>query len=98
MCMFVMIRWALLVVEMPLIWVVLNSLFLVPGPYNGSRSVIIVGAAVLAGIVAWASGRMFRAEKEAVKSAKLVHTPPIVICTFVLVVAAGVIGLIALAR
>ena len=50
-------KWLLFAVELFLLWVLCNTLFLVPGPYYGERGVIIIAAALLATVVGWGSGR-----------------------------------------
>jgi hypothetical protein len=83
-------KWLLFAVEIFLLWVLCNTLFLVPGPYKGERGVIIIVAALLAAVVAWGSGRMFVPENAPSSLPKSLSTPPAVICIFVLAVAAVV--------
>ena len=81
-------KWLSFGVEIFLLWVLCNTLFLVPGPYRGERGIIIVVSAVLAALVSWASGRLFqRASTRGVPSpSSLFSSPPVVICIFVLAV------------
>jgi hypothetical protein len=46
-------KWLLFAVEIFLLWVLCNTLFLVPGPYKGERGVIIIVTALPAAVVAW---------------------------------------------
>jgi len=82
------LRWVLFVIEIFCLWVLCNTLFLVPGPYRGERGIIIVVAALLAATIAWCSGKMFNASKTPSPTSKTISTPPMAICIFVLVVAA----------
>jgi len=59
---FRVIKWLMVAVDVCLFFVLLNALFLVPGPYLGERGVIIVMAATLSGIVSWICARMFGAD------------------------------------
>jgi hypothetical protein len=91
-------KWLLFAVEIFLLWVLCNTLFLVPGPYKGERGVIIIVAALLAGIVAWGSGKMFGSQNATPSTGKTLTTPPAVICIFVLVIAAVVMVVAILAN
>jgi len=84
------LKWLLFMVEIFLLWVLCNTLFLVPGPYKGERGVIIIVAALLAAVAAWGSGRMFGSETAPFSLRKTLSTPPVVICIFVLTVASVV--------
>ena len=92
-------KWLLFGVEIFLLWVLCNTLFLVPGPYRGERGIIIVVAAMLAALVSWTSGRLFqRASTDGAPSlSKTFSSPPVVICTFVLAVATVVMTVALLA-
>jgi hypothetical protein len=81
---------AAVAVEIFLLWVLCNTLFLVPGPYKGERGVIIIVTALLAAVVAWGSGRMFGPKNTPSSLGKTLSTPPAVICIFVLAVTAVV--------
>jgi hypothetical protein len=83
-------KWLLFAVEIFLLWVLCNTLFLVPGPYKGERGVIIIVTALLAAVVAWGSGRMFGLKNTPSSLGKTLSTPPAVICIFVLAVTAVV--------
>jgi hypothetical protein len=87
-------KWLLFGVEIFLLWVLCNTLFLVPGPYRGERGVIIAVATVLAALVAWTSGRLFqRPSTDGSRSlGKTFSSPPMVICIFVLAVASVVMA------
>lgn len=92
-------KWLLFAVELFLLWVLCNTLFLVPGPYRGDRGIIIAVSAVLAALVSWASGRLFQRTSTAVAASlrKTFSSPPVVICIFVLVVATVVMTVAILA-
>ena len=92
-------KWILFGVEIFLLWVLCNTLFLVPGPHRGDRGIIIVVSAVLAALVSWASGRLFqRTSTDGAPSlSKTFSSPPVVICIFVLVVATVVMTVALLA-
>lgn len=91
-------KWLLFALELFLLWVLCNTLFLVPGPYRGGRGIIIVSSAVLASLVSWGSGRLFqRASAEVASVGKTFSSPPVVICIFVLVVATVVMTVAILA-
>ncbi len=92
-------KWVLFGVELFLLWVLCNTLFLVPGPYRGDRGIIIVVAAVLAALVSWTSGRLFqRTSTDGVPPlSKTFSSPPVVICIFALAVAAVVMTVTILA-
>jgi hypothetical protein len=85
-------KWILFGVELFLLWVLCNTLFLVPGPYRGDRGVIIVVSALLAALVSWTSGRLFQRTSAGSTPAlgKTFSSPPVVICIFVLAVATAV--------
>jgi hypothetical protein len=80
-------KWLLFGVEIFLLWVLCNTLFLVPGPYRGDRGIIIAVSAVLAALVSWTSGRLFQRTDGAPSLSKTFSSPPVVICIFVLAVA-----------
>jgi hypothetical protein len=91
-------KWILFGVEIFLLWVLCNTLFLVPGPYRGDRGIIIVVSAVLAALVSWSSGRLFqRTSTDGAPLSKTFSSPPVVICIFVLVVATVVMTVAILA-
>jgi len=92
-------KWLLFGVELFLLWVLCNTLFLVPGPYRGDRGIIIVVSAVLAALVSWTSGRLFqRTSTDGAPSlGKTFSSPPVVICIFVLAVATVVMSMAILA-
>jgi MFS superfamily sulfate permease-like transporter len=87
-------KWLLFAVEIFLLWVLCNTLFLVPGPYRGDRGIIIAVSTVLAAVVAWTSGRLFqRPSPDGSRSlGKTFSSPPVVICIFVLAVASIVMA------
>ncbi len=93
------LKWLLFAVELFILWVLCNTLFLVPGPLVGARGLIILVAAPLAAGVAWASGRMFQIlpSDEPVRISSILSSPPVVICIFVLSVAtlATTVGILA---
>ena len=93
------VKWLSFGVEIFLLWVLCNTLFLVPGPYRGERGIIIVVAAVLAALFSWASGRLFQriSTGGAPSLSKTFSSPPVVICIFVLVVATVVMTVALLA-
>jgi hypothetical protein len=93
------VKWLLFGVELFLLWVLCNTLFLVPGPYRGERGVIIAASAVLAALAAWTSGRLFqRSSTDGSPSlGKTFSSPPVVICIFVLAVASIVMTVAILA-
>jgi hypothetical protein len=92
-------KWLLFGVEIFLLWVLCNTLFLVPGPYIGDRGAIIVVSAVLATLVAWTSGRLFQrtSADRAPSLSKTFSSPPVAICIFVLAVATVVMTVAILA-
>jgi hypothetical protein len=82
-------KWLSFGVELFLLWVLCNTLFLVPGPYRGVRGIMIAVSALLAALVSWTSGRLFQRTSTdgATSLSKTVSSPPVVICIFVLSVA-----------
>jgi len=92
-------KWLSFGVELFLLWVLCNTLFLVPGSYRGERGIIIVVSAVLAALVSWMSGRLFQRTStgDSPSLSKTFSSPPLVICIFVLVVATVVMTVALLA-
>ncbi len=82
-------KWLLFGIEIFLLWVLCNTLFLVPGSYIGERGLIIGVSALLSAVVAWTSGRMFQSTSSdgSTSLGKTLSAPPVVICIFVLAVA-----------
>jgi hypothetical protein len=93
------LKWLMFVVEIFLLWVLCNTLFLVPGPYAGERGLIIAVTAPLAAAVAWTSGRLFQSSStnESASLGKILSSPPVVICIFVFCVASIVMAVSVLA-
>lgn len=93
------LKWLSFGLELFLLWVLCNSLFLVPGPYAGPRGLMIGGAALLSTGAAWISGRMFHGSGNgSVPFRGVLSTPPAVICMFVVCVAATVMAMAVLAN
>lgn len=92
-------KWLLFGVELFLLWVLCNTLFLVPGPYRGDRGIIIAVSALLAALVSWTSGRLFQrtSADDGPSLSKTFSSPPVVICIFVLAVATVVMTVALLA-
>ena len=92
----VFFKWLLFGAELFLLWVLCNTLFLVPGPYFGFRGGIIAASTILSGSLAWASGRLFLvgSTREPASARRVIASPPAVICILVLS-AASIVMIIA---
>ena len=52
-------KWLLFGLELFLLWMLFNTIFVVPGWNPGKRIKTAVVLAILSAVAAWASGRMF---------------------------------------
>ena len=80
------LRWPLLIVEIYILFVFCNTLFLVPAPYRGERGLIIAVSALLSAGLAFAGGWMFviASGKGLPSFRKIFRTVPVVIYVVVL--------------
>jgi len=83
------LKWILFMGELFFLWVLCNTVFLVPGNYTWERIVMIALAALFSGGFAWFSARFFvgGSADEGSSLGRMVSTPPSVIWIFVIVVA-----------
>jgi hypothetical protein len=87
-------RWLLFSASLFANWVAFNLLFMVPGRYTSTKAGIVAALIGLAVGTAWLSARRFidtRLKRQ--NLAALWQTPPLLLCTFILVVMCA-IGLI----
>jgi hypothetical protein len=84
------LKWLLFGIEVLLVWVLCNTLFLVPIPFGAQQKLIAGAAALLSALAAWASGSISQtiATRQIRSAPGVLSTPPVAICIFVLSVVA----------
>src|ERR1700677_4665779 len=80
-------KWVLFALSLFALWVSFNALYMLPGRYT-AFNFELAGAGITVGILtAWLSGKRFAtADEPKRKQRTIMQTPPVVLCTFVLVI------------
>jgi hypothetical protein len=84
------LKWPLFAIELFLLWMLFNAVFVAPGLHPNERIRMAAVLATLSASTAWASGRLFQGVSSDGRSSRgqIFATPPVVICIFVLSVTA----------
>lgn len=80
-------KWLLFAVSLFALWVSFNALYMLPGRY-AAFNFEVAGFGIVIGILtAWLSGKRFAdADRPKRKKRPIMQTPPMVLCTFILVI------------
>jgi uncharacterized membrane protein YidH (DUF202 family) len=80
-------KWLLFAVSLFTLWVSFNALFMLPGRYT-AFNFELAGVGIAVGILAaWLSGKRFTdSDPRKRNRGKIMQTPPVVLCIFILVI------------
>jgi hypothetical protein len=90
---FYSLRWVFLLLELLCLYFLFNCLFMLPGPYAGTRGVLIVISAVLAILFGFTSAKLFDIDGKPDQANRYFLAPPVVISLFSISVAIVLIGI-----
>ena len=90
-------KWLLFAISLFALWVAFNALFMLPGRYTAFNFELAAAGIVIGIATAWLSGKRFVDTGRRGKRGALMQAPPVVLCTFILVIfcAIGILKVVA---